>query len=236
MPFELIEEVKKHPVPAALIAGGVVLGFLFLTGAFSGGSAATSTGGLDPATAQLYAQSQQLQAAQQAQTAQINGQQALATTQASYGLALAQIQANASTTQTNTAASVALAQITADAQTSQEEVAAQLQAMQGGYAVQTAGINAVLAGLIDTNALTGRIAELTAQEQLGIAAINSNTQLGISNNATQLGILTSNNLTAVDINQARIAGSVAKTQSNNALTGSLVNTGASALFAASAFL
>lgn len=188
MAFDLIEDVKKHPIPAALIAGGVVLGFLLLTGAFSGGSAPTSTGGLDPATAQLYAQSEQLQAAQQAQGAQIAGQQNLASIQASYGLSLAQIQANAQTTQTNTAASVALAQITADSQTSREEVAAQLQALQGQFGVQTTAINAQLAGLADTNATTADIARTTAAEQVAIANINGDVTRAISSDQAQVAM------------------------------------------------
>jgi hypothetical protein len=207
MPFELIEEVKKHPVPAALIAGGVVFGFLLITGAFSsGGQAATSTGGLDPATAQLYAQSEQLQAQSSAQTAAINGQQNLADTQAQYGLSLAQIQANAQTTQTNTAAAVSLAQIQADAQTSQEQVAASLTAQQDQLSVSSQAINAQLAGLEDTNATTVNIANLTAGEQEDIAQITGNTQVALSNNATQATIANINAAASVANNKTTEAG------------------------------
>ena len=222
----LVEEVEKHPVPAALIAGGVVLGFMFLSGAFSSsGAAATSTGGLDPATAQLYAQSEAIQAQSQGQAASIAGQQNLADTQASYGLSLAQIQANAQTTTQNTAASVALAQISADAQTSQLSVAAQLQSQQDAYGVQSQAINAQLAGLQDTNATTAQIASLTAGEQETIAQILGNTQVALSNNATQASIATTN--AAVGI--AGIQGSVAKTQSNNALYGQIAGSAFSVL-------
>lgn len=212
MAFDLVEDIKEHPVPAALIAGAVVLGFLLITGAFSGGKAATTTGGLDPTTASLYAQSEQLQAAQQAQAAQIAGQQDLAKTQADYGLALAQIQANAQTTQTNTAASVALAQVTAGAQTQQEAIAAQLQAEQGSFGVQTAAINAQLAGLMDTNATTADIARTTAAEQEIIANINGQTTIGLSNNAAQVNIAQTN--AAVTIARTN-AGAYKQASSNN---------------------
>jgi hypothetical protein len=228
-----MEEVKKHPVPAALIAGGVVFGFLYITGAFSSSSAAaTTSGGLDPATAQLYAQSEAVQAQQQEQTQGLQAQQDLATTQASYGLSLAQIQANAQTTQTNTAASVSLAQISADAQTSQESVAASLQAAQDQIGVTTDSINASLAGLEDTNQTTVNIAALTAGEQEDIAQITGNTQVALSNNQTQYAIAASNNNTAAVLGVAGDSASVAKTQSTNSLIGSLAGSalGAAAIF------
>jgi hypothetical protein len=229
MPFELIEEVKKHPVPAALIAGGIVLGFMWISGAFSSsGASPTTTGGLDPATAQLYAQSEAIQAQQQGQTQQLTAQQNLATTQAGYGLSLAQIQANAAitqsntaasvqvaginatTAQTNTAASVAMAQISSDAQTAQLSVAAQLQAAQDQIGVTTASINASLAGLQDTNATTVAIASLTAGEQEQIAQITGNTQIALSNNQTQSFIAASNNQTQATIAGTNASASVAK--------------------------
>jgi hypothetical protein len=217
MSFDLVEEAKQHPVPAALIAGGVVLGFLLITGAFSGGRAPTQTGGLDPATASLYAQTEQLQASKQAQIAQINGQQVLATTQANYGLALAQIQANAQTTATNTAASVALARIQADSQTSQESIAAQLQAMQGSFGVQSEAINAQLAGLMSNNATTMHIADTTAQEQEIIAGINGNTTIALSNNVTAV----QQGQTQASVMIANSNNSVAKQKSSDSMWGSI---------------
>jgi hypothetical protein len=190
-----------------LIAGGVVFGFLLLTGAFSSnGAAATTTGGLDPATAQLYAQSEAIQAQSQQNAAAIAGQQNLADTQASYGLSLAQIQANAQTTSTNTAASVALAQINADAQTSQQSVAAQLQAEQDQIGLGAVQINDQLSGLEDTNATTVDIASLTAGEQEDIAGILGNTQVALSNNATQASIANTNAAVSIAKGQQSVEG------------------------------
>lgn len=227
MPFELVEEVKRHPVPAALIAGGIVIGFIWLSGGFSGGQAPTSTGGIDPATAQLYAQANQLQAAKDAQTQQLQAQQNLATTQASYGLSLAQIQANAQTTNTNTAATVALAQIHESADTSRMQVAAQLQAAQDQYGVASKSIDAQLAALQDTNATTVNIAALTAAEQVQIANITGNTQIALSNNASQVSIANINASASV----AKGAQSASTTNSILGMVGGLASDVIGGLFA-----
>jgi hypothetical protein len=226
MAFEPVEFVEKHPYTTAAVAGGVVLLFVILSMRGSSGGA-TASSGVDPVTAQLYAQTQQLQASGQAQSAKYASDQNLATIEAGYGLSLAQIQTNAQSHQTDTAASATLAGIAAQSDVQKTAIAATLQEQQNQTVVQNNQINAQLAALQDTNATSAFIAQNAANEQLGIANLTAGTQRDIAaiTGQTQLGIanLTSQTQLGISNNQSQVAIAQSNNQKNIAQSGQQSN-------------
>lgn len=220
----IVEYVKKHPY---LIGGGALgLFVLILIVRHNSATGASTATGIDPTTAALYAQQQNTSAALSGQSASIAGQQALATTQAQYGIDLAQIQANSQITQSNTAGSVALAQIAASSDVSKTGIAAALEQAFSNNAVQTKGIEASLAGLESNNQTSLGLAKTNADEQSRIAELTAGLQSQISSNQLTLGLAQ----TAGAVNIADTASNnwkdVQNKSSDNGLFGNILGTAA----------
>ncbi len=214
--------IKKH----YLLAGGVVVGliFLFILTRSHASSGAAVSSGIDPTTASLYAQEANTAAAQQTQ--QNNNAAALenARIEAQYGLNLAAVQgANAKDLATISANSNDYATY-AGLQLGTTNLATQLAETQSAAGVQIAAIEGQTTDIANELAATQNIANLTAQEQLGIANEQGQVAINQSNNWTQTQIQQANDNMALGYAQTLNAGSVAKTNSNNALWGNVVST------------
>lgn len=210
MATNIIDYIEAHPVLVGGVALVAVVGIVILT---SGGSSAQSTasyGGVNPQLAALYAQNSQTNAALQANSQTIAGQETIATTQAQYGVDIAQIQANTTTTTNNDALQAALAQLTEQQNTTDTGIAAQLQINQQNDAVSTTGIEAQLAGLESNNATSLGLAQTVAYEQTQIAGMTAGVETTLANDQTTLGLAqTAGAVNIADTasnNQVKVAG------------------------------
>jgi DNA-binding transcriptional MerR regulator len=177
MPFDLAY-LKQHKAMVGIVGGAAIIGIVIIARAQSGGSfCAAVSSGLDPNAVSLYEQQAQIGAAQQNTASQEN-----------YGLALAQIQADAQSHQTDTAAGVSLAGIAAQSDVQSKQIAEQLDQSNNNLVAQQSAIEAQLAGLESNNATTSDVARIAATENVDIANLTSETQLGISNNQSQVAI------------------------------------------------
>lgn len=219
----VFDYAKKH----YLLVGGVALGVvaLILIVRSSGSSGAVASTGIDPTELALAAQQAQQQTALQGNAQTIAGQQALATTQAQYGLDLAGIQANAAITTTNVAAGVQNLQTVTQGNVADTTIAAQLQEALGSQGVANNQIQAAVAESANANQTSEDIAALTAGEQTAIANTLGQTQIAISNNQTQATIATVN-----------ANASLGKAAINAGTTNSLLGAAGSIIGGALAFL
>lgn len=213
----ILEKIKQHPYVAAGFLGAVLL-LLFVVSRRSGSSTTSASSGIDPTTASLYAQNQQLTAQSTMQANALDAAAAHDTTLANYGLALATIQNNAATTQSNTQASVQMAGIAANADVQKQGIAATLEGLRIQGDTANLGIMANLEGLRSNNNTTLGIAQIMAEEQTAIANTTAQTQLGVSNNWAQVQIAGVN----AGVTTAGINAGAAKHASDNQLIGSAI--------------
>jgi hypothetical protein len=224
-PFEgAISYAEQHPWLVGGCAIAIVAALWIITHRGGGGGSAGSSG-VDPSLAALYAQQQQTGAALQGQAAQLSAQITTAGIQKDYGLALATIQTNAQTQQTNTAASVALATIQANADVETKSLQERLAEAGLSAGVATTQIQANLSATMDTNATMARMHEIIAQEQVGIANLNAQTLIALSNNQTQVALGQTN----ASVSVAGYAAGAQKNANDNQLTGQLAQAGLMAL-------
>jgi hypothetical protein len=216
--FEYLKD-HRYMVGGVVLVGAVGL---YLVSRHGGSATSASYDGITATNAQLLAQSEQLQASQQAQTAQLTAQQNLATTSANYGLALAQINANTSITNTSTAAAVALSEITANENVNSLSIAANLQAAQDADSVSETGISAQLAGLESNNATSLGLATTTANEQIQIANMTAGVQTSIANDQTTLGLAQTAGAVNIADTASNNAAKTAQQASSNSLIGGIV--------------
>lgn len=219
---EYVEYIKKHWMLVLAVVGGIV--FLFILKRAGSGSSGASTG-LDPTTAALYAQESQTSAAQQGQQAQLSASLQNSQIEAQYGLDLATIQGSNAQNLATTQANAGNYQTYAALQLGTDNLSTQLAETQQAAGVQIANITAQSADIANEISASENIANLTAQEQLGIANEQGQVAIAESNNTTQVGIAQTNAVLGV----AQTNASVAKTISNNQLTGQIVTGAFSAL-------
>jgi len=194
--------IKQHWM---LVGGIAAVVFLFiLLRARSGGGGVSS--GVDPATAALYAQQGQQASALTAQQNTLNAELQKAGIEAQYGIDLATINAKAQGAHDTASLSATNYQTYAQLQLGEATIASQLEATRSATAVQLASITAHSADIANSLAATQNIANLTAQEQLGIAQTNAQVAVAQSNNLTQLGIAQSN----ASVTNAKIAADASK--------------------------
>lgn len=211
MPFDL-EYVREHKWLIAGLAGAGIIGVLIIARARSAGSAGAASG-IDPVSAQLYAQDQQLQGAQ----AQIQGNLDLASIQAATTSHVADLTAGVNLADIAAKRDASLADVAATHDLGLAQIASQITTANDNLTATTHAIDAQLAGLQSNNATTVQIAGLSAQEQLGIANLTAQTQVAISNNATAANIATTN----ADVTIAGLNASAVKQQSNDNLFGKI---------------